>query len=647
MHSKNTVYRPDIDGLRAIAVILVLLFHFELGVTGGFVGVDVFFVISGYLITEVIRNSISSGRFNFKDFYIRRFLRLHPALVATLILSLAAAFLLMDPASFADLARSTKYAAFSASNFYFWLNQGYFDAASQTKPLLHTWSLAAEWQFYLIWPFIVWGAMKLSQKMLPIILVALTVGSLAASQWMLGHDSSAAYFMMPFRIFELSIGALMVFVQRKAIPVGADSAIASFGIFTIIASALWLNDKTPFPGLYALIPCIGAAAFIYAGRSRAGSILRLKPMVFIGTISYSVYLIHWPIFVFYSYYVMREITKQEGVALLSVSVFIGWLMYALIEKRFMANKVKPNNTSVIYLTSMTAIVVIASIYVASEDGIKERIPDTYSEFSSDPANFHRLQYGGQGFKYIQSLGAKNGDMLAFIVGDSFAHQYAFGADAVLNANGEKGQIISKLGCIISSKYRRFRDGAVDKECEAMHSELIKSIKGNRYPVIYVQHWDGYRGGIADHAGNQIIPKTDAQYREIMVDVARTLRRDIGPERELIIVGSQPYPKGKFVAVTCIMRPRFVHQVCDESLSYPENSSGPYLTNKAIREFAISTENTTFVDPAPSICNGEICSVISGGKVLYSDAMHLSKEGSVRAAKYIVELVESQKRAASR
>lgn len=159
MLHKNITYRPEIDGLRALAVILVLLFHFELGVPGGFVGVDVFFVISGYLITEVIKNSVAAGRFSFFDFYSRRLLRLHPALIVTISLCLMAGYVLMDPASFSGLASSAAYSLFSASNFYFLFNQGYFDASAKTQPLLHTWSLAAEWQFYIIWPFIVWGAL--------------------------------------------------------------------------------------------------------------------------------------------------------------------------------------------------------------------------------------------------------------------------------------------------------------------------------------------------------------------------------------------------------------------------------------------------------------------------------------------------------
>ncbi|MFL1481827.1 acyltransferase family protein, partial [Pseudomonas grimontii] len=182
MISKNANYRPDIDGLRALAVMLVLLFHFELGVKGGFVGVDVFFVISGYLITSVIRRSIKTGAFSFYDFYVGRLLRLHPALLATVGISLFLGFLLMDPSSLKSLASSSGQSLLSISNFYFWLNQGYFDAASKTQAMLHTWSLSTEWQFYLVWPFIIWGAIKISDRTFIAILLLLIAASVTASQ---------------------------------------------------------------------------------------------------------------------------------------------------------------------------------------------------------------------------------------------------------------------------------------------------------------------------------------------------------------------------------------------------------------------------------------------------------------------------------
>ncbi|HEP7983251.1 TPA: acyltransferase [Pseudomonas aeruginosa] len=214
MHSKSLKYRPDIDGLRAIAVILVLLFHFDLGVGGGFIGVDVFFVISGYLITEVIRKGVLQGTFSFTSFFARRLLRLHPALIVTVAACLAIGYLLFDPASFSNLAKSGQYALFSVSNIYFWINQDYFDPSAHTQPLLHTWSLAAEWQFYLVWPFIVWASLKVSERFFVAVLSLLTAGSLVASQIWLSHDSSAAYFLIPFRVFELSAGALVVYFEH-------------------------------------------------------------------------------------------------------------------------------------------------------------------------------------------------------------------------------------------------------------------------------------------------------------------------------------------------------------------------------------------------------------------------------------------------
>lgn len=641
MHSKHTSYRADIDGLRAVAVLLVLLFHFDLGVSGGFVGVDVFFVISGYLITEVIRNAIHAKRFSFSDFYIRRLLRLQPALIVTIGLCLGAGYLLMDPASFSGLATSAEYSILSGSNFYFWLNQGYFDASAQTQPLLHTWSLATEWQFYLIWPFIVWAALKLSDRFLLILLSLMTFGSLAASQIMLDYDPSAAYFMMPFRVFELSIGGILVFATKHRASPSVESATVIAGLLMIIGSAFLLDSTSPFPGLRALIPCLGAAACIYAGRSKSGKVLALKPIVLVGLISYSVYLVHWPINVFYSYFVVRDLYTYEKLAMLAASLAIGFIMYATIEKIFISKRKTVLYTGLSSVALTTIAVIWTSTNIITEQGIKSRIPTEYSKFSENPTDFHRLNYGGQGFKLNTDLGDQDGEIIGIFIGDSFAHQYSFGIDNRLKNSNKKVEGIFRHGCIYSSKYKRFFGGSSNKTCESIMPELSQKIEGNSYPVIYAQHWDGYRNGLSDIHGNQIKPASNEEYQSIMIDIIKTMRESIGPNRELIIIGSQPYPKAKFAVATCLLRPRFVKQACDEMLSYSLERSGPVDTNIAIKKYVEHLENTTFLDPADDLCKSDLCTIMSKEEILYSDSMHLSKDGGLRATDRIIGSLSKQ------
>ncbi|MDT8923749.1 acyltransferase family protein [Pseudomonas taiwanensis] len=634
MKGKQLAYRPDIDGLRAVAVILVLLFHFDLGVRGGFIGVDVFFVISGYLITEVIRNGIIAGKFTFHDFYVRRLLRLHPALLVTLAATLGAGFLIMDPASFSDLASSAKYATFSASNFYFWLNQNYFDASAQTKPLLHTWSLAAEWQFYLAWPFIVWTAMKISDRALPVLLLAMAAASLAASQWMLGKDSSAAYFMMPFRVFELAIGALLVFAPAKRLSGRTESMVAVSGIISIIASSFWLTDQTPFPGLAALLPCLGAAACIYSGQSKAAALLRSKPMVFIGLLSYSIYLVHWPLIVFYKYYIFRDITLTEKLALLAAAIAIGAALYFSVEKLFMAKRkfIKPLGLTAI--ASACAVAVYACNIVIISGGLKSRIPTEYLSFTSDPKTFHINNYGGHGYPLNAVLGDPKGKQAAVIGGDSFALQYAAGIDAELKPHNRYMSGVFIHGCILSGEYTRVLNNVPRQDCRDRYGEILSLLKGNDLPFVLAQSWDGYRGSVADSSGKLLTSSTDNDYSAILNDMLKRIRDDIG-DRKLIIIGTQPYLSLLNSSSSCMLRPHYVPQGCDKFTKYNLEETSAFRTNEVLKNFAKSNANTYYIDSSKSLCSEGVCKTTINNRMIYSDASHLSKDGSIIASKQII------------
>ncbi|WP_434571580.1 acyltransferase [Pseudomonas sp. Z3-6] len=637
MHSKNTNYRPDIDGLRALAVILVLLFHFDLGVPGGFVGVDVFFVISGYLITEVIRNAIDAGRFSFFNFYARRLLRLHPALIVTVGGAMGAGFVLMDPAAFIGLADSAKYAIFSASNFYFWLNQGYFDASAQTQPLLHTWSLAAEWQFYVVWPIILWAALKVSEKFLALLLAVMTVGSLAASQIMLGYDSSAAYFMMPFRVFELSIGALLVFVSKRRLDSNVESVIAGSGIVLIVFSGFFLDSNSPFPGLRALIPCLGAAAFIYAGRSAVGALFRTRAMVATGLISYSVYLVHWPIAVFYKYYVFRSITLPEKLVLLAASFVLGTILYLSVERLFMGKWKHVKSVGLTAVAASVATLAYGSVQVIERSGITSRIPAEYLKFASDPVNFHTNNYGGYGYSLEPILGDAKGRLVGVMAGDSYALQYAKGIDNELKGKGLALSGVFRHGCILSKEYTRILNNVPRQDCKDAYAKALSKLEGNDLPFILAQSWSGYSNKIADHEGKNIERDGKREYSDVIEDILLRARIDIG-DRPFFIVGSQPFLYEKINAVSCLLRPRYVAQGCEALLEFSLEESSSFQINKTLKRFASSYPNTFYIDAASALCRDGICKTVRDGKILYSDATHLSLEGSLISAKPMLDVI---------
>ena len=333
-------YRPDIDGLRAIAVLVVVLFHFEVDAfAGGFVGVDVFFVISGFLITRLIRHDVDAGRFSFGVFYIRRVRRLFPALFVTIVATFIAASVLFTPLHLERLGGSALHALLSVSNFYFWTESGYFDAASTLKPLLHFWSLSVEEQFYLVWPALLVALLTRtrSRVALGVFIVAAGLASLLLSIRWTEADAATAFYLAPARIVEFAIGAILVWCVdfKPKANIWLEILLAT-GLALVLYSVFTFDETTKFPSWSVLVPCVGTGLAIYAGEARyLGGMLGSRVPVFIGLISYSLYLCHWPIFVFYRYtHPNLEIETVHVVALVVVSSAVAIGMRHFVETPF-------------------------------------------------------------------------------------------------------------------------------------------------------------------------------------------------------------------------------------------------------------------------------------------------------------------------
>lgn len=330
-------YQPDVDGLRTVAVLLVLLFHVGFSsISGGFVGVDIFFVISGYLITGILVSGMEKGTYKYTTFISSRISRLYPTLLTILIICLIFGFLIFTPNDYKELGISSLYSALSISNFHFMLGAGYFDTSSEVNPLLHTWSLSVEQQFYLIWPLIIFAAMKSGRKLAVSLIVIAGVMSLFASQMMTKINPTQNYFMMPYRIFEFAAGGILFFIPNdKARNKLISTILFLIGVALIFYSAFNFDKSTPFPGLNAMIPVIGSClCILFSKHTPAGYLLRNKLFVSIGIVSYSVYLIHWPLLVFYKYYIFRPINTLEKASIVSVSIFLAYVSYYFIENKF-------------------------------------------------------------------------------------------------------------------------------------------------------------------------------------------------------------------------------------------------------------------------------------------------------------------------
>lgn len=333
--STTNRYNAEIDGLRAIAILSVLLYHFDFALfSGGFVGVDVFFVISGFLITRLILDETQNSRFRFKRFYLRRVRRLFPALFVTLLATFIAATLIFSPEDLEKLSGSLVYALLSASNIFFWLETGYFDTSAALKPLLHTWSLSVEEQFYLIWPALLVASSRFIKRLTPALIALLAIASLILSELTLAYSASTAFYWMPLRIFEFCTGGLLYWTQRYRRPEHVHSDLLAFVGLSLIAYCVFnLDEASRFPGLLALLPCAGTACLIQAGPSRIfGRILCSRPLVATGLISYSLYLVHWPLVVFWKYIHGSELNIHQQVLLLISTIACATLLYYLVEK---------------------------------------------------------------------------------------------------------------------------------------------------------------------------------------------------------------------------------------------------------------------------------------------------------------------------
>ena len=396
-----------------MAVACVVLFHANVPpFTGGFVGVDVFFVISGFLITRLLADELSrTGRVSFPNFYVRRARRILPALFFTIALSGVFAFLLLSPDALERFGGSALYAVLSLSNVFFWQESGYFDFFSITKPLLHTWSLGVEEQFYAFWPLLLVALSALGTRWVLPAIVGLGVVSLWLNGWFLSgyaepaiiaafpaaadwlHEAPATvFFLTPFRVFEFAIGAAMVWAAGFRLPRLALEPILVVGLGMIGYAVVAYSAATPFPYLAALVPCFGAALVIYAGTARwTGLLLRNPVAVGAGLASYSIYLLHWPVLVFFTHYKGRPPTSVETALLIAATLAGAVAMYRFVELPFRRGApASARPRTVLAATAAAAAVLVLPAWLAwTEGGWEWRIPEQRRAMSAD--DWRRLE----------------------------------------------------------------------------------------------------------------------------------------------------------------------------------------------------------------------------------------------------------------
>ncbi len=380
--ARSSQYRPDIDGLRAVAVLSVLFFHAKVpGFPGGFVGVDVFFVISGYLITSIIAKDISAERFSFLSFYERRMRRIFPALFFLIFVCTFIAAIVFAPEDFLAFAKALVATTCFLSNFFFLHHSstgGYFANISDFQALLHTWSLAVEEQFYLLFPALLLLLVRWTKQRAAKLLFVVAIISFAFSIWLTHHNPSAAFYMLTSRAWELLVGSLLAL---KAVPPIKMRFVrelsAAVGLALILCADFLFTSQTPFPGPSAFLPCFGAWLIIYAGEQAsttwANAILSFPPLVFIGVISYSLYLWHWPLIVFSQYFSASNLTNAETIGVIIASILMAFISFEFVESPFRGHGSAFSRRQVFSLGfAASAAALVVGLFIYRTNGAPQR-----------------------------------------------------------------------------------------------------------------------------------------------------------------------------------------------------------------------------------------------------------------------------------
>lgn len=589
MHVKQE-YRPDIDGLRAIAVLSVVLFHIETAlVPGGFIGVDIFFVISGFLITRNIRTAVRNGTFSLKAFYAGRIRRIAPALFVVLAATLVAGRLILTPVHLRELGESTIASALSVANIYFtyFVDTGYFAEDSATKPLLHIWSLGVEEQFYLLWPIL---AVALAKRPSVLIIALATVGSFIVSEWLVRTDPVFAYYMLPARAGELMLGAFVAFLA----PI-TSRLLGWIGLCLIGASLYWIGEDSPFPGLHALPATLGAAFIIYGGLP----LLSFRPMVWVGLISYSLYLWHWPIMAYLRYaYVPIDVTVGTGAFLLMLA--LAWLSYRFVELPFRRAVRIPSFSLFGASTAVLCAVAVASSYYDGSEAFAAAI----RERGDRPAYAYEFvcQREQLTIADLENPACLNGKPNALLWGDSHAAHFV----GVFREMGLDFRNAAASSCPPLHDGQLFTSIRYRDACRASLDLIFAHL--DEYPTLVLGgQWSAY-------VDNR--ERFEASLRETV----RTLSRN----HTVILLAQVPQMKGltrdceeraiKLPMIDC--RDQFSYRMARESAS-----------NSFLETLARETPNTHYYSINQIICPSGRCSPYLDNRLIYFDRSHLSMRGA--------------------
>jgi peptidoglycan/LPS O-acetylase OafA/YrhL len=623
-------YRPEVDGLRAIAVISVILCHLGTGAfAGGYVGVDIFFVISGFLITQVIVEDLRAGTFSIANFYERRIRRIVPALVAVCACCTAVAVVVLLPEELTAYAASLLAATFSLSNFWFANLTGYFDPAAATQPLLHTWSLGVEEQFYVVFPLLLSLAYRSSPQRIPVLVWGALALSLAASIMLTPDAPKTSYFLIHTRAWELLLGSVIALGLVGSANAAWQRELASvLGLLAIVFAVFAFNAETLFPGYAALLPTVGAALIIWAGGDTAVARgLSIRPMVFIGLISYSLYLWHWPLIVFAKLLLVQPFTLVQQLFLVAVAFSLSIVTWRFVETPFRHRGRTGRSWKTVFAGGSLSLGVLAAsaVTLIGFQGLPNRFSGEVLELAaaSHDASPRRATCHFDGTlagEFDQSciLGAAVAPSI-IIYGDSHGAELSIALGALAESRNQSVRELTASGCPPALDFT-YPDRP---ECGAYNAKILRQLVSLPPRTII------------------LVANSVAWTHEYAVEFTRgfeaVVRALSAAGHRIIVLGPVPPHPNQLPVPATLARKAILGTEPDAYTFQPDLKA--LLRLELTLERIATAAGASYLSLLPTLCNGNGCKAAIDGAVLYFDDNHLTVQGEkLIAAKLLAPVI---------
>lgn len=621
----HQAYRPDVDGLRAVAVLSVVAYHAgESLLPGGYLGVDIFFVLSGFLITTIIWLEIDEDRFSIGRFYERRIRRIMPALLLVLTVSCIVAVLILLPKDLVRFGASLLASLAFVANIYFWRDTNYFAPAAEQKPLLHLWSLGVEEQFYILFPLFLLVLARVWRRGVMPVLVLLTLGSLAVNVFALVNGGqSPAFFLLPTRAWELGAGAILAVIppsvgfaektRLAGLLAGLGAVLIGFGLVFPIEDATLFSTAIP--------AVLGASLIVLAGRqatSLPARLLSLRPVVFVGLISYSLYLWHWPIFVFAEYWLIRELTLTETGLAFILMLAAAYLSWRFVERPFRARTTAFRRVAVAVAGASVLVAGVAAAFVATR-GLPARLnPEAATINAAVDTNyrcpiFEYIAFGASRACLLNLPSRSPADADVVLLGNSHAQMYAPVWEDIIRDDGRHGLLVPANGCLPTV------DANITADCIATARRNLEAL--NQLPRVQVV----ILGLTWSHAADSLVDANGATLdnrgnRALIAALDGLIDRLRANGKKVVLIGPNAEP-GYDIASVVSRKLAFGRRIDDPMSRDRADFMRRYGT--AIRHFEARSD-VRFVRPDRIQCHAERCEYMLDGRPLFADSNHIAE-----------------------